>query len=96
MSVRVRTALSATAAAAPAASTVHPRLITSATVTGEKRMPGHVQPVRPTVNQLRRLNLLSCRQRCAGGWRSLPVSVLAMTASPGDFVARQVRVVRGA
>jgi hypothetical protein len=62
MSVRVRTALSATAAAGRAASTAHPRPITSVTVTGEKRLPGQVQPVRPTVNQPRRLNLLSCRR----------------------------------
>jgi len=61
MSVRVRTALSGTAAAGWAASTAPLRPITSATVTSEKRTPGQAQPVRPTVNQPRRLNLLSCR-----------------------------------
>jgi hypothetical protein len=44
MSVRVRTTLSATAAARRAASTEHPRPITSATVIGEKRFRRQVQP----------------------------------------------------
>jgi hypothetical protein len=65
MSVRVRAALSATAAARRAVSTAHPRPITSATVTGEKRVHGQVQPVRLSVRQPRRLNLLSCRRQQA-------------------------------
>jgi hypothetical protein len=44
----------------------HPRPITSATVTGEKRVRRSGQPVRPTFNQPRRLNLLSCRDPAAG------------------------------